>query len=81
MIYLLVTLNIATYIPELFPTEYRLRGAGVANVGRRRLGRDRAAGEAGAAASASRTRSRPRRNRWRRPSRARVPDRRERSDS
>jgi putative MFS transporter len=31
MIYLLVTLNIATYIPELFPTEYRLRGAGVAN--------------------------------------------------
>ncbi len=31
MIYLLVTLNIATYIPELFPTEYRLRGAGVAS--------------------------------------------------
>ena len=31
-IYTLVTLGLYAYIPELFPTEYRLRGTGVAGV-------------------------------------------------
>jgi putative MFS transporter len=30
-IFLLVALAIASYVPELFPTEYRLRGTGVCN--------------------------------------------------
>jgi len=31
-IYTLVTLGLYAYVPELFPTEYRLRGTGVAGV-------------------------------------------------
>jgi putative MFS transporter len=30
MLYLVVALGLASYVPELFPTEYRLRGTGVA---------------------------------------------------
>jgi putative MFS transporter len=30
MLYLVVALGLASYVPELFPTEYRLRGAGIA---------------------------------------------------
>jgi MFS transporter, putative metabolite:H+ symporter len=37
-IYLMVALGIAAYIPELFPTEYRLRGTGVASTAGRVAG-------------------------------------------
>lgn len=37
-IYLMVALGIAAYIPELFPTEYRLRGTGVASTAGRIAG-------------------------------------------